>query len=99
MPVSPSPHCSFWMTERTAWPPEAQAFSTDSMGFASRPGTWATRPARRPCSLSEMLQTAPIEATSRAEAAIPISWQVPVTAFATISGTVMPMSLPKTDWW
>ncbi len=46
-----------------------------------------------------MLQTAPIEATSRAEASIPISAQVPVTAFATISGTVMPMSLPKTDWW
>ena len=28
IPVSPRPSCSFWMTLSTAWPPEAQAFST-----------------------------------------------------------------------
>jgi hypothetical protein len=42
---------------------------------------------------------APIEATSSAAASTPMSWHVPLTAFATISGTLMPISFPNTDWW
>ena len=97
MPTSPSPRASFWTTESTAWPPEAQAFSTASIGLASSPGTEATSPARRPWRLRVKPQAAPIEATSISAAATPSSSQAPVTAAAIISGTVMAPSLPKGD--
>src|SRR5437773_1463032 len=51
MPVSPMPSCNLWMTESTACPPDAQAFSTASMGLPSSPGVLAIKPASRPCLL------------------------------------------------
>ena len=86
-------------TERIASPPDAQAFSTASMGLAAMPGTIATRPARRPCSLSVKLQVAPMDATSNREGSVGIEPAVSVTARDTISGTVSPMSFPNFDWW
>ena len=68
-------------------------------GFAAIPGTSASRPESRPCPLSEMLQTAPIEPWSIADASAPISRQAPSAASLTISGSVRPMSLPNFDWW
>jgi hypothetical protein len=46
-----------------------------------------------------MLQVRPIEPTSSAAGSILISSHVSRTAFATIWGTVMPISFPNTDWW
>ena len=57
----------------------------------------AIRPASRPCSFSEKLQAAPMLPTSSAEAGAPICRQAPWMALSTISGTVMPISLPNFD--
>ena len=97
--MSPSPRRSFCATERIASPPDAQAFSTASIGLAAIPGTIATRPASSPCSFSVKLQVAPIEATSNADGSAPIEAAVSVTARETISGTVIPISFPNFDWW
>ena len=88
-----------WITERIACPPEAQAFSTASIGLAASPGTIAISPESSPCLLRETLQTAPTEPTSIAEGSILISAQTSLTAFAMISGVCMSMSLPNFDWW
>ena len=98
MPVSPMPSCSFWITERTACPPEAQAFSTLSMGLPAMPGVSAIRPAIKPCSLREKLQAAATLPTSNAAGSAPICRQAPWMAASRICGTVMPISLPNFDW-
>jgi hypothetical protein len=85
------------ITDRIACPPEAQAFSTASIGFAASPGTEATRPASSPCLLSEKLQVAPMDPTSMADGGALASLHTPSTAFLTMSGTDMPMSLPNFD--
>lgn len=78
--------------------PEAQAFSTASIGFAARPGTEATSPASSPWRLSVKPHAAPTEATSIADASTPISPHAPTTAFSIISGTPIAPSLPNRDW-
>ena len=97
MPTSPSPSCSFCATDTTACPPDAQAFSTASMGLLPSPGTMAMSPARSPCSFSEKLQVAPIDPTSATPGSTWISSHTPRTARSTISGTVRAMSLPNGD--
>ncbi len=97
MPTSPWPSSSLCATDSTAWPPEAQAFSTDSIGLPPSPGTIAISPASSPCSLSEKLQVAPIEPTSSAAGSAPISLHTPVTALAMMSGTCMSSNLPNFD--
>jgi hypothetical protein len=82
-----------------ACPPEAQAFSTLSIGLLANPGTEAARPETSPCSLSEILQAAPTAPTSSSDGSALISLQTVSIAFFAISGTVMPSSLPNLDWW
>ena len=86
-------------TDRMAWPPEAQAFSRDSMDLPPMPGTMATRPETRPCSLREMLQAAPTAATSTCAVVAPTWARVSRTALFMMSVTVSASSLPNFDWW
>src|SRR5271157_5333191 len=81
MPTLPSPSSNFRMTESTAVPPEAQAFSTDSIDLPPRPGTDATRPASRPCSLREILQAPATDPTSITEGGTSICLHTAFTAF------------------
>ena len=87
------------MTDTMAWPPDAHAFSTASIGLPPRPGTIATSPDSRPCWLSEKLQTAPIAATSTEAGSAVTLPHVSVTARDTMSGTETSPSLPNGDWW
>jgi hypothetical protein len=77
----------------------AQAFSTLSIGLPSRPGVIARSPERSPCSLSVRLQTAPIVATSTADASAFTERHVSSAAVRMISGTVAPRSFPNFDCW
>ena len=77
MPVSPIPNCNFCITDSTACPPDAQAFSTASIGLPSSPGVIAINPASSPCSFSVKLHAAPIDPTSSAAAATPACRHAP----------------------
>ena len=72
----------------TAWPPEAQAFSTASMGLPSMPGIIAISPASSPCSFSEKLHAEPMVPTSSAPASMPIWSHRLQRPQSTICGTV-----------
>ena len=86
------------MTDSTACPPEAQAFSTDSIGLAAMPGTVATRPESSPCLFNVKLHAEPTAPTSILAGGTLICSQTPVTALDTICGTVMSISFPNFDW-
>jgi len=87
------------MPLRIALPPEAQAFSTVSMGLEARPGTEARSPERSPCWWSAAEQTAAMEAESRSAAVMPSWEQTPAVAAASICSWVRWPSLPNSDWW
>ncbi len=55
-------------------------------------------PASSPCWLRVYVHVAPTEPTSTTDGSALISPHTPATDALMMSGTVMPMSLPNSDW-